>query len=155
MSTSTLQEKISDPSWVLNPITEVEGVKHALILSADGMIVGKSDNLDKDSADRIAAAISSLQGAARAAAVEALEAPERTPISTITVQLDAAPDSRDRTSLGTLMVIPAGAKTNAYIAAAYSPEAPMGVIAHIMAKQAKNLGEKLMSVSSRSDGSAS
>jgi hypothetical protein len=152
---STLREKISDPSWVLDPITEIEGVKHALILSADGIVVGASDSLSREDAEGTAAMVSALHGSSRAATVVALGAPKKTPISTITVQLDAPPDSKDRTSCGTLMVMPAGTNTNAFIAVSYGPEVPLSIIAHTMAKQAKNLGEALMSVSARTDGSAS
>lgn len=96
MSQSTLSQQIPDPSWVLEPITEI-GVRHALILSADGIVVGASGSLGRDESEGMAAMVSALHGAARAAAVVSLEAPEETPISTVTVQLDGC---------GTLMVMP-------------------------------------------------
>ncbi|MFD8589884.1 roadblock/LC7 domain-containing protein [Streptomyces sp. NPDC059637] len=171
MSSSTLGAKITDPSWVLDPITTINGVHIALIISSDGMVVGASkgtnrgpadransdmdERATRDTVDRISAAISPLHGAGRAAAVQALGAHEKTPISTITVHLDADPTSQDGVSAGTLMVMPAGEGTNAYIAAAFGPATPMGIIAQTMAKQAKNLSEQLMTVSSRNDGPAS
>ncbi|TLQ39349.1 roadblock/LC7 domain-containing protein [Streptomyces marianii] len=163
MSSSTLGAQIADPSWVLDPITTISGVHIALIISSDGIVVGVSegttkgtaDRASRDTVDRVSAAISSLHGASRAAAVEALGAHEKTPISTITVQLDVDPTSQDGVSAGTLMVMPVGGGTNAYLAAAFGPATPMGIIAQTMAKQAKNLGEQLMAVSSRNDGPAS
>jgi predicted regulator of Ras-like GTPase activity (Roadblock/LC7/MglB family) len=151
MNSEQLREEIGDPSWVLDPITEIGGVMKAVILSADGMQVGKSDSASDDDADRIAAMSSSLQGAARAAAIVSLDAPEDSPASTITVELEAPrkKDSDERKLIGRLTLMPAGKDTNAFIAVAYSPETPMGIIAHAMAKQAKNLGEALMSVSAR------
>ncbi|MBT2873522.1 roadblock/LC7 domain-containing protein [Streptomyces cellulosae] len=144
MSQSTLSQQIPDPSWVLEPITEI-GVRHALILSADGIVVGASGSLGRDESEGMAAMVSALHGAARAAAVVSLEAPEETPISTVTVQLDGC---------GTLMVMPAGG-ANAFIAASFGTEVPMNIVAHTLARQAKNLGEALMSVPTRSQGPAS
>lgn len=141
MSQSSLSQQIPDPSWVLDPIVEV-GVRHALILSADGIVVGASGTLGRDESEGMAAMVSALHGAARAAAVVALEAPDETPISTITVQLDAS---------GTLMVMPAGG-ANAFIAASFGSDVPMNIVAHTLARQAKNLGEALMSVPTRSPG---
>lgn len=136
MTESTLRSQINDPSWVLRPITDINGVLHALILSIDGMDVGASGGLSREAAEGIAAMTSALHGAARSAANKALGAPDRTPVTTITVQTD----------YGTFMLMPAGAKSNAFIAVAGGPDMPMGVVAHTMAKQASKLGEQLMSV---------
>lgn len=171
MSSSTLAEQVTDPSWVLDPIAEISGVDMALIISSDGIVVGMSDGTKttgpaglaerdpnkrewRDRVDRVSAAISSLHGAGRAAAVEALGAHERTPIQTITVQLDKDPGVKDGVSVGTLMVMPVGG-TNAYIAAAFGPTTPMGITAQTMAVQAKKLGKHLTNVAARNDGPAS
>ncbi|MFD5110543.1 roadblock/LC7 domain-containing protein [Streptomyces cinereoruber] len=155
MSTSTLARQVNDPSWVLDPITEISGVRLALIISADGIRVGKYENVDEATVETVSAAVSALQGAGRASAVSAFGANPKTPISTITVELGTDPNSGDRKSVGTFMVMPAGANTNAYIAVAFGPDTPMGIIAQTMAKQAKNLGERLMAVSARDDGPVS
>ncbi|MGW7823897.1 roadblock/LC7 domain-containing protein [Streptomyces puniciscabiei] len=157
MNNEQLRQRIGNPSWVLDPITELGGVMKAVILSADGMQVGKSDSVSNDDADSIAAMSSSLQGAARAAAIVALDAPEDAPASTITVELEAPRkrNSDERKLIGRLTLMPAGKDTNAFIAVAYSPETPMGLIAHALARQAKNLGEALMSVSARSSDATS
>jgi hypothetical protein len=163
---TTLSEKLADPSWVLDPIVAIGGVRNAVILSADGMVVGACDRIERDPKDSraamegIAAMVSSLQGAARAAAAVALDTRRDTPISTFTVELAAvkdpdAEDSEEPISPGRFTVMPAGKYTNTFIAVAYGPETPMGIVAHTMTKQANKLGEALMSVSARTDDSAS
>ncbi|WP_030277419.1 roadblock/LC7 domain-containing protein [Streptomyces sp. NRRL B-24484] len=140
MTLSASRPAIEDPSWVLNPITEVSNeVKHALILSSDGMVIGATEGLLREAAEGISAMTAALHGAARAAANAALDASDGTPITTITVQ----------NTHGTYMIMPAGARTNTFIAVAGGLDMPMGTVAHIMARQAKKLGEQLMSVPAR------
>ncbi|MFJ4184907.1 roadblock/LC7 domain-containing protein [Kitasatospora sp. NPDC089509] len=126
-------------AWYLNPITEIRGVRHALIMTLDGMVQGRSQNLTVDEADGIAAMTAAMHAAARAATNTALGAAENLPIQTVTAV----------NALGTYMVMPAGAGTNTLIAAAGDEEMPMGVVAHTMARQAKKLGEQVMSVPRR------
>ncbi|MPY48363.1 roadblock/LC7 domain-containing protein [Streptomyces acidicola] len=130
-------------TWYLAPITEIPGVRHALIMTLDGMVQARSEDLPKDAADGIAAMTSSLHAASRAASIPALEAPADSPIETVTVKMEA----------GTYMVMPAGANT--LIAAAGDDSMPMGVVAHTMARQAMKLGEQFMSVSARVNDGAS
>jgi predicted regulator of Ras-like GTPase activity (Roadblock/LC7/MglB family) len=137
---------VTDQSaWFLNPITEIKGVRHALIMTLDGMVQAKSKDLTVDEADGIAAMTSALHSASRAAANTALGAEESLPIETVTV----------RNALGTYMVMPAGAGTNTLIGAAGDDAMPMGVVAHTMARQAMKLGEQLMSVPVRADDGVS
>jgi predicted regulator of Ras-like GTPase activity (Roadblock/LC7/MglB family) len=132
-------------AWYLKPITEIKGVRHALIMTLDGMVQGKSQNLTVDEADGMAAMTAAMHAAARAAANTALGAEENLPIQTVTAV----------NALGTYMVMPAGAGTNTLIAAAGDEEMPMGVVAHTMARQAKKLGEQVMSVPVRTSDGAS
>lgn len=143
MTDTHLRDRIQDPSWVLNPLTEIKGVRHALILSADGMVVAASAGLGRDDAEGIAAMTSALHGAARTAINHALGAPGSTPVQTITVQSDH----------GVYMIMPAGVATNAFIAVAGDEEMPMGVVAHTMARLAAKLGEQLMAVAPRTEHS--
>ncbi|WP_377267809.1 roadblock/LC7 domain-containing protein [Peterkaempfera sp. SMS 1(5)a] len=143
MTSSTSRPVIEDPSWVLNPITEIsKEVRHALILSSDGMVIGASEGLLRDTAEGISAMTAALHGAARAAANAALDAPDGSPVTTVTVQ----------NAYGTYMIMPAGVRTNTFIAVSGGPDMPMGTVAHIMARQAKKLGEQLMSVPARAQG---
>ncbi|QID34336.1 hypothetical protein G3260_000106 [Streptomyces albus] len=158
MNNSTLAAQITDPSWVLDPITAISGVRRALIIASDGIVVGTStgsanraEGDERAKIDRISAAVASLHGGGRVGAVDACGAHEKTPVATVTVQLGADPTSQDSASAGTFMVMPVGGETNAYLAVGFGPATPMGIIAQTMATQAKKLGEKVMSVSSRND----
>ena len=141
----TTSHPMEQSAWYLKPISEIKGVRHALIMTLDGMVVARSEHLPVDEADGIAAMTSALHAASRSASNTALGAPEQTPIETVTVQ----------NAFGTYMVMPAGLRTNTLIAAAGDADMPMGVVAHTMARQAKKLGEQLMSVPLRTDDAAS
>ncbi|MET7637803.1 roadblock/LC7 domain-containing protein [Streptomyces sp. NPDC005438] len=47
--------------WLLADILRVPDVRHALVLSRDGLCIGSSPDLSQDDADRLAAACSGLQ----------------------------------------------------------------------------------------------
>lgn len=57
-------------SWLLNNfVTSVPGIRHTLVVSADGLLMAMSDDLDRISGDQLAAIVSGLSslnnGAAR------------------------------------------------------------------------------------------
>lgn len=79
-------DETSQSAWYLNPITEINGVRHALIMTLDGMVQAKSKDMTVDEADGIAAMTSALHAASRAAANTALGGAENTPIETVTVK---------------------------------------------------------------------
>ncbi|MCC3654043.1 roadblock/LC7 domain-containing protein [Streptomyces sp. S07_1.15] len=54
-----------DIRWTLDDLLKLPGVRHALVLTSDGLVRTHSDSLHRDTADRMAAAISSYQAAAR------------------------------------------------------------------------------------------
>ncbi|MFH0243977.1 roadblock/LC7 domain-containing protein [Streptomyces sp. HK10] len=54
-----------DLSWMLEDIRKVPGARHALLLSADGLRRGATENLHPDLADTAAAAMSALQSISR------------------------------------------------------------------------------------------
>jgi predicted regulator of Ras-like GTPase activity (Roadblock/LC7/MglB family) len=55
-------------SWLIDPIVEIAEVRHAIVVSADGLQLGRSAGLTRDLADTLAAATSSLQSLSRAMA---------------------------------------------------------------------------------------
>ncbi|MEU3985259.1 roadblock/LC7 domain-containing protein [Streptomyces sp. NPDC026672] len=55
-----------DLSWVLNDLLEVRGARHAILVSADGLLTQRSDGIERGSAERNAAAMSSIQSLCRA-----------------------------------------------------------------------------------------
>ncbi|MDH6627844.1 putative regulator of Ras-like GTPase activity (Roadblock/LC7/MglB family) [Streptomyces sp. LBL] len=57
-----------DLSWVLNGVLEVRGARHAILVSADGLLMQRSDHISRDEAEKNAAAMSSIQSLCRAVA---------------------------------------------------------------------------------------
>ncbi|MGH3279439.1 MAG: roadblock/LC7 domain-containing protein [Trebonia sp.] len=50
-----------DQNWMLDEVTTVRGVLHAVVLSADGLVRTHSAQTSKDDADRLAAACAGLK----------------------------------------------------------------------------------------------
>ena len=48
-------------SWMLDEVTEVKGVRHAVVLSADGLVRAQSAHTSRDDAERLAAACAGLK----------------------------------------------------------------------------------------------
>lgn len=66
----TLSTEAANFSWLLgNFVKSVPGVRHTLVVSADGLLMAMSDELDRTSGDQLAAIVSGLasltSGAAR------------------------------------------------------------------------------------------
>ncbi|GAA2367747.1 roadblock/LC7 domain-containing protein [Streptomyces sparsogenes] len=55
----------NDLSWMLESALEVPGARHALLVSADGLLMARSSKVQKDEADSIAAAMSGIQSLSR------------------------------------------------------------------------------------------
>jgi predicted regulator of Ras-like GTPase activity (Roadblock/LC7/MglB family) len=67
--TPRLSSAAQNLSWLLNSFVQrVPGVSEAIVLSADGLPMAVSDELDRDSAERFAAVASGLVGLAYGAA---------------------------------------------------------------------------------------
>ena len=58
----------TDLSWVLDDVTNVQGARHAILVSADGLLLQASQNIGRDDAETNAAAMSSMQSLSRAVA---------------------------------------------------------------------------------------
>ncbi|MET7851047.1 roadblock/LC7 domain-containing protein [Streptomyces avermitilis] len=54
-----------DLSWVLNDVLQVRGARHAILVSADGLLLERSTDIGRDDAESMAAAISSMQSLSR------------------------------------------------------------------------------------------
>ena len=136
--------KSDDYSLVLKPLLEVSQVRHVVIASSDGMLVAASDDLPRDRAEGVAAMSSSVLSAIRATTNAALQTdpgnPLDNPVETITTL----------TELGTCMMMPAG--HNAFLVVVGDQDMPMGVVAGLAARQARKVGEKLMTIPAREAG---
>ncbi len=42
----------TDLSWVLNDVLEVRGARHAVLVSGDGLLLQRSDDISRDDARR-------------------------------------------------------------------------------------------------------
>ncbi|GAA4617483.1 roadblock/LC7 domain-containing protein [Saccharopolyspora hordei] len=57
-----MTETASKLSWLLDDFVQgVHGADHAVVLSNDGLVIAKSADMERDSADKLAAAASSLR----------------------------------------------------------------------------------------------
>ncbi|MCT2586105.1 roadblock/LC7 domain-containing protein [Actinophytocola gossypii] len=57
---------LNELDWLLNDLVKrVAGVERAVVLSADGLLIGKSDNLDEADAEHLSAVASAFQSLAR------------------------------------------------------------------------------------------
>ncbi|GAA3825973.1 roadblock/LC7 domain-containing protein [Streptomyces phyllanthi] len=55
----------NDLSWMLDSALEIPGAMHAVLVSADGLLRASSKGVDKDDADKAAAAMSGMQSLSR------------------------------------------------------------------------------------------
>ncbi|MFG2606576.1 roadblock/LC7 domain-containing protein [Streptomyces sp. NPDC048514] len=58
----------NDLGWMLDDALQVPGARHAILLSADGLLRAHSAGIPRDEADRQAAALAGLQSISRASA---------------------------------------------------------------------------------------
>ncbi|MEV1042341.1 roadblock/LC7 domain-containing protein [Streptomyces sp. NPDC050204] len=119
----------SDLSWILNDLVKHPGALHAVVLSADGLVVNSSEAVERDLADTVSAASSGLQSLSRKAAVFVSDQP--TPWQQTVIQYGA----------GYLFIIAAGNGT--FLAA--SAEADVNIVAftYKMAEVIKRMGTVL------------
>jgi predicted regulator of Ras-like GTPase activity (Roadblock/LC7/MglB family) len=66
---STLSTEAANFSWLLgNFVKSVPGVRHTLVVSADGLLMAMSEELDRTQGDQLAAIVSGLSSLTRGAA---------------------------------------------------------------------------------------
>jgi predicted regulator of Ras-like GTPase activity (Roadblock/LC7/MglB family) len=66
---STVSAEAAKFDWLLgNFVKSVPGVRHTLVVSADGLLMAMSDELDRSEGDRLAAIVSGLSSLTRGAA---------------------------------------------------------------------------------------
>jgi predicted regulator of Ras-like GTPase activity (Roadblock/LC7/MglB family) len=66
---TTLSSEAANFSWLLdNFVRSVPGVRHTLVVSADGLLMAVSDDLDRTSGDQLAAIVSGMSSLTRGAA---------------------------------------------------------------------------------------
>lgn len=66
---TTMSTEAANFSWLLdNFVKSVPGVRHTLVVSADGLLMAVSDDLDRTAGDQLAAIVSGMSSLTRGAA---------------------------------------------------------------------------------------
>ncbi|WP_407701038.1 roadblock/LC7 domain-containing protein [Wenjunlia vitaminophila] len=125
--------------WMLDEVLKVPHARHAILLSADGMLRAHSAGIARDEADRQAAALSGLQSISRSTAEFC--APQETPWHQTLVEFAG----------GYVFLIAAG--EGAYLAVSASPDVDMEAVTYRMHKMVDRLGKELTSPPRQGTGS--
>ncbi|WP_335970324.1 MULTISPECIES: roadblock/LC7 domain-containing protein [Streptomycetaceae] len=119
----------NDLSWMLESALEVPGARHAVLISADGLLMARSQHVRKDEADTVAAAMSGIQSLSRTMGAFAGDG-QMTWRQTL-VEFDG----------GWVFLISAGA--GAYLAVSSAPDVDMASITFRMQQLVGQLGKVL------------
>ena len=57
-------------NWMIDEVTWVQGVRHVVVATSDGLVTARSDGTSEDVADRVAAACAGLHSLGRSVAKE-------------------------------------------------------------------------------------
>lgn len=117
--------------WMLDEVLKVPDARHAILLSADGMLRAHSRGIGRDEADRQAAALSGLQS-----------------ISRSTAEFCTGADTPWRQTLiefadGYVFLVAAG--PGAYLAVSATADVDMEAVTYRMQKLVDRLGKQLTS----------
>ena len=118
----------ADLGWLLDDLVRrVPNVRHAIVLSADGLLMGSSEGLPKDDGEHLAAVASGIQSLAKGAGIRHGGGSVRQTI----IEMEG----------GFLLVTTAG--HGACLAVLSNADADVGVIAYEMAVMVAGMGEHL------------
>ncbi|NBM18903.1 roadblock/LC7 domain-containing protein [Streptomyces sp. GC420] len=120
----------NDLSWMLDSALEVPGARHAILVSADGLLMARSNDVDRDHADTVAAAMSGMQSLSRTVA-SFCDGPNLHWRQTL-VEFDG----------GWVFLLSAG--EGAYLAVSAAPDVDMADITFRMQQLVGQLGKALM-----------
>lgn len=119
----------TDLSWMLDSALEIPGALHAVLVSADGLPMSRTAGLGRDSADKVAAAMSGVQSLSRSLGFFCDD--DSLQWRQTLVEFDG----------GWVFLISAG--TGAYLAVAATPEVDMADITFRMQQLVGQLGKEL------------
>ena len=117
--------------WMLDEVLRVPEARHAILLSADGMLRGHSEGVSRDDAERQAAALSGLQSISRSTAEFC--GVESSPWQQTLVEF----------ADGYVFLVAAGA--GAYLAVSATQDVDMEAVTYRMQKLVDRLGKELTS----------
>lgn len=124
--------------WMLDDALLMPETRHAILLSADGLLMAHSQRIDRDDAERQAAGMSGLQSLARGTA-EFCGDPDTTWRQTVTEFDD-----------GYVFLVAAG--PGAYLAVSASPLVDMEAVSFRLQELVQRLGKELTSPPRRGAG---
>lgn len=117
--------------WMLDDVLKVPEARHAVLLSADGMLRAHSADIDRDDAERLAAALSGLQSISRSTAEFC--GPSQSPWRQTLIEFGH----------GYVFLVAAG--EGAYLAVSTGDEVDMESVTYRMHKLVDRLGKELSS----------
>ena len=125
---STLSKEAQDLSWLISAFTDrVPGVRHAVVVSSDGLLVAVSEHLPRDGADQLAAVSAGLLSIASGAAQI----------------FDGDVVKQTVVEMGRGYFLVMAIRDGSVLATLASREADIGVVGYEMARLAKQAGEIL------------
>jgi predicted regulator of Ras-like GTPase activity (Roadblock/LC7/MglB family) len=124
--------------WMLDDALKMPGTRHAILLSADGLLLANSAHINRDNADRYAAGMAGLQSLARNAA-EFCGDPDTRWLQTISEFDD-----------GYVFLVAAG--PGAYLAMSTSNKVDMEAVSFRLQELVQRLGKELTSPPRQGDG---
>ncbi|MEQ4302696.1 roadblock/LC7 domain-containing protein [Plantactinospora sp. B6F1] len=126
---------MQDQSWMLAEVVSVPYVRHAVVLSADGLAMVRSEHTDQDVADRLAAASSGLQSLGRSVGREFGSGGRS--LRHLMIEFDG----------GYLFLRRAG--DGSHLAVVTEPAVDPALIAHQMQAQVNRIGERNLATTAR------
>ncbi|MEE6261508.1 roadblock/LC7 domain-containing protein [Plantactinospora sonchi] len=125
---STLSQAAKDLNWLVSGFTDrVPGVAHAIVVSADGLLVAVSEHLPRDHADKLSAVTSGLSSITTGAAE----------------MFDGDIVKQTVVEMGRGYFLVMQIRDGSILAVLAAKEADIGVVGYEMAKLAKAAGEML------------
>ncbi|MBA9006892.1 MULTISPECIES: roadblock/LC7 domain-containing protein [Thermomonospora] len=135
MTDVPMNAAMADPTenrlgWMLDEALRMPEARHAILLSADGLLMAHSQRISRDEAERQAAGMSGLQSLARATAEFCGDDPDTTWRQTVTEFDD-----------GYVFLVAAG--EGAYLAVSASPQVDMEAVSFRLQELVQRLGKEL------------
>ncbi|GAB2908240.1 MULTISPECIES: roadblock/LC7 domain-containing protein [Streptomyces] len=129
----------NDLGWMLDDVLKVPEARHAILLSADGMLRAHSAGIDRDDAERLAAGLSGLQSISRSTAEFC--GPSTSPWRQTLIEFGH----------GYVFLVAAG--EGAYLAVSTGVEVDMEAVTYRMHKLVDRLGKELSTPARPATGS--
>jgi predicted regulator of Ras-like GTPase activity (Roadblock/LC7/MglB family) len=128
---------MSDQDWMVGDVIGVQGVRHVVVLSSDGLLKARSEGTGRDLADKVAASCAGLQAIGRSVSKQFGQEPYG--VRQLMVEFNG----------GFLFVRTAG--EGSHLAVVTGPAVDPGLIAQQMQQQIIKIGERNLATPARRD----